>query len=157
MPREFKVVVQLKLSEKHGPMWIIAIPAVKSCDSYGRSLMEARRSIREVLAATLPGPDGADVAATAVFEEEIQLPPTMRTAVRRWHEARARTAKIDEAMATSRAAEASAARAVTEHLSLRDAGELLGLSPEGVRKVAHGGPGVLKTRAAPRVPREAVR
>jgi len=157
MPRTFKVLVQLQLSEKFGPMWLIAIPAVKGCDSFGRSLVEARRSIREVLAATLPEADGHDVAATAVFDEEVQLPPGMRAAVRRWHEARARTAKIDLAMTKARAAEASAARAVTEHLSLRDAGELLGLSAEGVRKIAHGGPGIQKTRTAPKEARQVAR
>ena len=146
--RTFRTVLELKLSDNHGPLWAIEIPAVTGCDSYGRSLVEARRTIREVLAVALPDGDAAQVARTATLEEELRLPSSLRAALQRWQRARARTAKLDAAIADARAAEAAAAREVTDRLSLRDAGELLGLSQEGVRKLVKGGPGVRKANLA---------
>jgi predicted RNase H-like HicB family nuclease len=141
MPRKqlaqrLKVTFELELDEAKGPAWIVTIPSVQGCHSWGRSLAEARRNIREALAVSLDDEDRDAIAEAAVFEEDVRLPRTAAAALRRWHSARAKTEQV---VAKARAAEAAAARDVTETLSLRDAGELLGLSPEGVRKVLKAG------------------
>jgi hypothetical protein len=48
-------------------------------------------------------------------------------------------AKAETEAAKARAASLEAARKLTETVSLRDAGELLGLSQEGVRKILKAG------------------
>jgi predicted RNase H-like HicB family nuclease len=131
MPRSkvahFKVVFE---PEPDGSAWNVSIPAVKGCCTYGRSLAEARANIREALSLYEEELDGkADaVAASAVFEEEIRWPRAAREAARRIERARARI-EAEEAKVNA------ATREITGALSLRDAGELLGLSHEGVRKM----------------------
>lgn len=131
----FKVVYE---PEPDGSAWNVSIPAVKGCHTYGRSLAEARRNIREALSLFEEEFDGKadEVARDAVFEEDIRLPAQLRSAVRRFHTARA---KAEAEAAKLREASAAAARAITERLSLRDAGELLGVSQEGVRKILKAG------------------
>lgn len=125
MAHRYKVIFE---PEPDGSAWNVRIPAVKSCFTWGRSLAEARRSIREALAVCLDDDDRDAIAASAVFDEVYRLPPKVRAAVRKFTAARAKA----EALKRS---SADAARTLTETLSLRDAGELLGMSAEGVRKV----------------------
>lgn len=136
LARTFKVVYEFDLDEKQGPGWLVSIPSVKSCHTDGRSLAEARRNIREALAVCLDDDDRDAIAEAAAFEEDIRLPRGTTAALRRWRTARAKT---EEVLAKARAAEAAAARDVAASLSLRDAGELLGMSAEGVRKVLKAG------------------
>lgn len=131
MAHRFKVTYRLERQDDGSSSWIVEIPSVAGCHTYGRSLAEARRNAREALAVSLDDDDRDAIAASAVFDEEIRLPRETRAAVDRWRKTRERNA---EQVARARAAEADAARAVTEQLSLRDAGELIGLSPEAVRK-----------------------
>jgi predicted RNase H-like HicB family nuclease len=112
--------------------WLVRAPDVQGCHAWGRSIAEARSHIREALATCVdvfPDPDA--VARDARLIEDIRLPASLRRAVRRAERAREQAAK-------ARAIEADAARAITDALSLRDAGELLGLSPEGVRRLKAG-------------------
>lgn len=126
----FKVVFE---PESDGGGWNVSIPSVQGCHTYGRSLSEARDHLREALACCADKFDDPDaVARAAVFEEEIRLPAAVRAAVRRFQKAREK-AKAEAAKV--RSASSDAARTITETLSLRDAGELLGLSQEAVRKV----------------------
>jgi hypothetical protein len=67
-----------------------------------------------------------------VFEEELRLPPAVKAAVSRYQKAQASVARAKEDSAAS-------ARELAQSLSLRDAGELLGLSQEGVRKLLKAG------------------
>lgn len=136
LARTFKVVYEFDLDEKQGPGWLVSIPSVGSCHTDGRSLAEARRNIREALAVCLDDDDRDAIAEAAVFEEDIRLPRGMQAAVQRFQRAREKT---EAALTKARASEAEAARRVTAELSLRDAGELLGMSPEGVRKVLKAG------------------
>lgn len=126
-----KVILRLERQDDGSSAWIVEIPSVAGCHTYGRSLAEARRNAREALAVALDDDNRDAIAAAAVFDEEIRLPRETRSAIERWRKTRARNA---EQVAAARVAEADAARAVTEQLSLRDAGELIGLSPEAVRK-----------------------
>jgi predicted RNase H-like HicB family nuclease len=117
--------------------WHVSVPSLKGCHTWGRSLVEARRNIREAISLFEEELGDADaVARDAVFEEDIRLPAQLRSAVRRFHTARA---KSEAEAAKLRVASAAAARAITKRLSLRDAGELLGVSQEGVRKILKAG------------------
>lgn len=123
----FKVVFE---PEPDGSAWNVSIPSLKGCLTYGRSLAEARRNIREALSLFEEEFSGKadEIAAAAVFEEDIRLPASVRAAVRRFDKAR-----TDEA--ALHALKARLASVISEAYSLRDAGELLGMSPEGVRKL----------------------
>lgn len=109
--------------------WHIFAPEVRGCRTWGRSISEARTRIREALSTCVDvfaDPDA--VAREATLTEEFRLPREMRAAVQRFERARDAAAKV-------KAEQAGAARAITGTLSLRDAGELLGLSQEGVRQL----------------------
>jgi predicted RNase H-like HicB family nuclease len=109
--------------------WLIAAPDVRGCHTWGRSISEARARIREALATCIDVFADADaVARDATLKEEYRLPREMRAAVQRFERARDAAAKV-------KAEQAGAARAITGTLSLRDAGELLGISQEGVRQL----------------------
>jgi|SRR6188768_175403 len=125
--RSFKVVFQFE-AEDGKAAWIVEIPEVPSCHTFGRSLAEARRNIREALAVCLDDEERDAIAEAAIFEEDIRMPVAVRSALRSFTKAQAEAEK-------SRAKSAEAARAIAEQLSLRDAGELMGLSAETVRKL----------------------
>ena len=120
--------------EPDGSAWNVSIPAIPSCNTYGRSLAEARRAIRECLSLfeEALGPNAAEIAREAEFDEDVRLPRKLRAAVQRFHSAREKAADL-------RDAQCDAARAVAAELSLRDAGELLGLSHQGVKKLLETG------------------
>jgi predicted RNase H-like HicB family nuclease len=126
-PVTFKVVF-----EPDGGGWHVTIPSVKGCHSWGQSLGQARRNIREALACCVDvfgTAEQADAAAaSAVFAEDVKLPPTARAAVQRHKRAQLTAAR-------ARKDSTESAKALAKELSLRDAGELLGMSPEGVRKL----------------------
>lgn len=136
LARSFQVIFQLELDAAKGPAWIVTIPAVQGCHSWGRSLAEARRNIREALAVSLDDDARDAIAEAAEFEEDVRWPKGARAAARRLEAARG---KAEAEAARLRAIAAAEARAITEQLSLRDAGELLGLSAEGVRKLLKAG------------------
>jgi predicted RNase H-like HicB family nuclease len=110
--------------------WLVTLDGIQGVFSDGRRLDEARRNIREALAAALDDDDAAD---RAVFDEEIVLPPGAKGLIA--EQRAARVAARDEAR---RAAdlETAAAAALTRDLglSLRDAAELMGMSHVMVSK-----------------------
>jgi predicted RNase H-like HicB family nuclease len=117
--------------------WHVYVPSLTGCRTWGRSLTEARRNIREAISLQEEEFDDADaVARDAILVEDIRLPAKMRAALER---AGAAKAKAETEAAKARAASLEAARKLTEAVSLRDAGELLGLSQEGVRKILKAG------------------
>lgn len=130
LAQTFKVIFEYEVDPDpaKGAAWIVSIPAVKACHTYGRSLAEARRNIREALAVSLDDDAREAIAEAATFDEEIRLPASMRGAVKRFAQTRAAAAK-------ARAESIAAARTITDSVSLRDAGELLGLTAEGVRQL----------------------
>lgn len=107
--------------------WIARVPSVRGCHTYGRTLEQARVRLREALGLWVTRPD------KAVIEEEIRLPADLRAAVRRSRQTRARADREREhAQEETRAA---AQALVGEGVSLRDAGELLGLSHQRVQQL----------------------
>lgn len=115
--------------EPDGGGWHVTLPAVQGCHTWGRSLSEARANLREALACCadeFADPDA--VASSALFEEKIHWPKEVQAARRRLERAKDRIAAEEDAVQ-------AAVREITGTLSLRDAGELLGFSHEGVRKM----------------------
>jgi predicted RNase H-like HicB family nuclease len=129
MPHTLRVVYE---AEPDGSAWNVSIPSVPDCFTYGRSIAEARRAIRECLG--LFDEEQPVPAADVVFDEDIRLPRKVRSAVRRFARVRAKAEAVDAELDGTRRA-AAMALAHDAGLSLRDAGELLGLSGERVRKV----------------------
>jgi predicted RNase H-like HicB family nuclease len=105
--------------------WIARVPSVPGCHTYGRTIDQARRRIREAIGLWVEDADSAELV------EDIRLPARAKDALRRSTRARAAAEHRREVahVATTRAA-----KVLVEdlHLSLRDAGDLLGLSYQRV-------------------------
>jgi predicted RNase H-like HicB family nuclease len=108
--------------------WIAHVRGVRGCHTYGRTLDQVRRRIREALSLWV------DDAETAELMEEIRLPSDARQAIQRSSAARTRAehGRENAQRATSAAAELLVARL---GLGVRDAGELLGLSYQRVQQL----------------------
>jgi predicted RNase H-like HicB family nuclease len=132
MAHTFKVVYE---PEPDGSAWNVSIPDLSGCHTYGRSIAEARRNIREALSLFEEEFEGKadEVAAQAVFEEEFKLPPEAQKAVKTFQVVRLKAEQAQEAF---RLAETKAAQVLLATVSSRDAGEMLKMSQEGVRKIA---------------------
>jgi predicted RNase H-like HicB family nuclease len=108
--------------------WIVRIPDVRGCHSYGRSLEEARRRIREALTLWV------DDAEDAVIDEEIRLPAAARTALNRAMRARERADR--EHVVAQRETERTVRTLLDDvGIGMRDAGELLGISHQRVQQL----------------------
>jgi predicted RNase H-like HicB family nuclease len=111
--------------------WIAHVRGVRGCQTYGRTLDQARRRIREALRLWV------EDAETAELSEEIRLPSEARQAIQRSSAARRRA---ERGRANAQAATVSAAIVLVDRLGLglRDAGELLGLSYQRVQQLVSG-------------------
>ena len=110
--------------------WNARVPEVPGAHTYGRSLQQARRRIREALDLWV------DDAADARFDEEIRVPREAQAAVRRAKSTRAKVARDQR-----EAAEAArlAARCLAKlGLSIRDAGEVLEISHQRAQQILSG-------------------
>jgi len=111
--------------------WLARVPSIRGCHTYGRTLEQARRRLREALSLWVDDADSADLI------EEIRLPARASKAIRASKEQRARAEATRSAAQSSTA---KAARTLVEelHLGLRDAADLLGLSHQRVQQLIHG-------------------
>jgi len=107
--------------------WIASVPSVPGCHTYGRSLNEARKRIREALSLFVRN------ARTAELSEQIRLPAEIRLVVRRGTSARVRADRATRE--AQRAASDAAGRLIDAGYSLRDAAALLGLSHQRVAQL----------------------
>lgn len=108
--------------------WVASVRGVRGCHTQGRSIRQARQRIREALALFVK--DGAK----AKFVEHLKLPAAVRRMLQRQREARERA---DRESTRAQDTTKEAVRALTQalHLSVRDAGELLGLSHQRVQQL----------------------
>jgi predicted RNase H-like HicB family nuclease len=108
--------------------WLARVPSVRGAHTYGRTLDQARRRIREALELWV------DDARTAELTEEIRLPTDVRKAIRRSREARSKADRERER--AQEETRATAHELVDDlDLGLRDAAELLGLSHQRVQQL----------------------
>jgi predicted RNase H-like HicB family nuclease len=121
--KEYKAVFE----RDESGAWLARVPAIRGCHTYGRTLEQARRRLREALGLWIARPE------QAVIEEEIRLPADLKAAIQRSRRTRERAEQEREhAQKETRAA---AEALVDEGVSLRDAGELLGLSHQRVQQL----------------------
>lgn len=122
--RHYRVVLERDESRS----WIVSVPELPGCHTYGRTLGQARRRLREALSLWV------DDVERAELEEEIRLPKRALAAVDRSREARRSAARERD-----RANEltVSAARTLVDELDLglRDAADLLGLSHQRIQQL----------------------
>jgi predicted RNase H-like HicB family nuclease len=111
--------------------WIAHVRGVRGCHTYGRTLEQARRRIREALSLWVEDAD------TAELLEEIRLPSEARHAIQSSSAARTRAERERE---DAQRATTAAAKLLVERqgLGVRDAGELLGLSYQRVQQLVSG-------------------
>jgi predicted RNase H-like HicB family nuclease len=122
--RSYKVVYK----RDESGAWIAHIPSIPGAHSYGRTIEQARERIREALGLWVANPEAAKLV------DDIRLPAKLRISVRKARVARKRA---DTVQANAQTSAASAARQLTGdlRLSLRDAGEVLGLSRQRVQQL----------------------
>jgi predicted RNase H-like HicB family nuclease len=113
--------------------WVAQVQEAPAAITQGRTIAEARRRIREALALAL-GDDRA--AAKAQLVDDVRLPADARRALERAREDRRR---LDEETRRAQATTAVAVRKLIQGfgLSVRDAGELLGISHQRVHQLVH--------------------
>lgn len=107
--------------------WLARIPAIRGCHTHGRTLEQARSRLREALGLWVDHPERAEI------QENIRLPVDLKAAIQRSRRTRER-AERERANAQEQM-RAAAEALVDEGVSLRDAGELLGLSHQRVQQL----------------------
>jgi predicted RNase H-like HicB family nuclease len=121
-PRTYKV----RYERDETGWWVASIKELRGCHTQGRSIAQARRRIREALGLFVASPEKASLV------DEVRLPKELRGAIRRLMAAKKRAEAAEEQAA--RAAR-DAARELTRLLTVRDAGELLGISHQRVQQL----------------------
>src|SRR5437868_3942649 len=114
-------------------IWIVRIPEITGCHSYGRNLAEARRNILEAFECCTDVLSEQEIA-TAEIADEIQLPSKAQTAVRRVLAQRKRQERDSEQLQHTMK---TTVDLLIEDLGigLRDVGQLLGLSHQRIHQL----------------------
>lgn len=108
--------------------WVATIKELKGCHTQGRTIEQARKRIREALCLFVDDSDEAQLI------DDIILPANARVLLKRVLATRVRAEKEAAKLQTSTA---EAAQVLTREVgvSVRDAGELLGLSHQRVHQI----------------------
>lgn len=108
--------------------WVASVPEIPGCHTQGRTIEQARRRIRKALGLFVSD------AEKAIFLDDIRLPAGVRRIINRHQLSRQR---FEEHRAQCQLSTLEAVRVLTRELrlSLRDAGELLGLSHQRIQQL----------------------
>lgn len=108
--------------------WFVDFPDVPGCHTQGRTLQTARQRMRDALSLFVDDADSAEIV------EDLRLPDDALAAVRRTTELREQAAQVQQ---ESQAAARAAVRSLLDAgLTLRDAGDVLGMSFQRVHQLA---------------------
>jgi predicted RNase H-like HicB family nuclease len=114
-----------------GGWWIARVRGVSGVHSNGRTIAEARRRVREALALAV----GDTAAEKADLVDDVQIPASLRSRITSYRRVRAAEQKArNEALDVARILAPALVRNLG--LSVRDVGELLGLSHQRVHQLA---------------------
>jgi predicted RNase H-like HicB family nuclease len=110
--------------------WVANVTGLEGCLTQGRTIEQARERIREALQVwfDLKKPFAGEIV------DDVKLPASVRKVVDKANALRAEAREAEE-KASARSREAIACL-VSEGLSLRDAGELLGITRQRAQKLA---------------------
>lgn len=133
--RSYRIV----LERDEAGAWIARVPSVRGCHTYGRTLDQARRRIREALSLWV------DDAEKAELVESVRLPAEVRRTLERTRAARMR-AERERNRAQRATADAATTLVGDLNIGLRDAAELLGLSHQRVQQLVAGALGAASSR-----------
>jgi len=124
-----KYTVHLEFDETR--RWVASIHDVPGCHTQGRSIRQAMSRAREALEVCV------DDASDAELVPEIELPTQVREAVARYEGSRERLRREEE---DARKAMRDAVRILggDAGLSVRDVGDVLGLSHQRVQQISRG-------------------
>ncbi len=111
--------------------WVASVSDVHGCHTQGKSIAQARKRIRKALALSLHISDKAADALKLI--DNLQLPTKLAEAVEA-HEAAVEAAQKHAAELQDKRAKAAKALAA-EGLSVRDVGEVLGISFQRVQQL----------------------
>ncbi|MHB8705684.1 MAG: type II toxin-antitoxin system HicB family antitoxin [Coriobacteriia bacterium] len=124
-----KYIVRLEFDETR--RWVASINDVPGCHTQGRSIRQVMSRAREALEVCV-----GDVA-DAELVPQIELPTQVREAVARYEGSRERLKREE---ADARTATRDAVRVLGDNagLSVRDVGDVLGLSHQRVQQISRG-------------------
>jgi predicted RNase H-like HicB family nuclease len=128
MKAKSKYAVSLARDERG--WWVATLPEIPGCHSQGRTIEQARERVREALQAwfDLEEPYAGELV------DNVELGKALRRAISSAEEARERARSAEE-LASERTRDAIVAMVETG-LSLRDAGELLGVTRQRAQQLA---------------------
>jgi predicted RNase H-like HicB family nuclease len=108
--------------------WVASIKSVPGCHTQGRTIDQARRRIREALGLFIENSD------TVELKDDVILPNSAKRLLEQVKENRKRAERESAQLQQSTVA---AARMLTQEIgvSIRDAGELLGLSHQRIHQI----------------------
>lgn len=134
-------------------VWTVEIANLRGVHTWGRTIEQARARLRDALALWL---DDARAARSATLIEEFRLPRAVQSSVQSARELRV---SADRLLEKSQSALRDAVKKLIDeqHLSIRDAAEILGLSFQRVHQIAASSPDIVAERPVRYRPRKRTR
>ena len=131
----------IRYDQDESGAWIAQVRGVPEAHSYGRTIEQARERVREALSLWRAN------AQTAEFVDDIHVPAGARGVIDAFVRARKRV-EVEQSRAQKSASTAASQLTDRWNYSLRDAGELLGVSRQRVQQIKNARVSA-KTRKSP--------